>query len=179
MGNFSCVIDIKVKVKRAGICDGVTSTAVWLSSLLQGLSDTYVYMVTIKYSTGFHALRLPHWHSIHFDVFSSISTKLSMVIENAIDYSFSCNSLFIPWVGKCKMLHSRNSTQNSSLFLPYFKRTETLNVFEEHISILSIFDLELMCKFWSQSGHNNQHSKNIHLPVKTIFCNTCTGPSSM
>ena len=108
MGNFSCVIDIKVKVKRAGICDGVTSTAVWLSSLLQGLSDTYVYMVTIKNSTGFHALRLPHWHSIHFDVFSSIKTKLSMVIENAIDYSFSCNSLFMDARGsenaKCYIL---------------------------------------------------------------------------
>ena len=54
--------------------------------------------------------------SIPFSAFFSNETKFSMVIENAIGYSYTCKSI-TRWsygcllVGKCKMLHLRNSMQ--------------------------------------------------------------------
>ena len=44
--------------------------------------------ITIKICIGLNAVSLPLWRSISFRRFSSNPTKVSKVIENAVDYSF-------------------------------------------------------------------------------------------
>ena len=70
----------------------------------------------------------------NFQILFSNSKNFTLVVENSMDYSFSCKSLSRRshgglWI----MLHFQNSTQNSSLFLSYFKRSEG------HIFNFSIF----------------------------------------
>ena len=109
-------------------------------------SDAYT-SIYIKISIGFNSLSL-------LLCFSSNPTKFSAVSVHAMGYNSSCKSIIrrshgCLWDGRCKMLYFRNSTQNPSLFLAYFKRSERWNVFEEHIFNLSIFCNWYDEKFWT------------------------------
>ena len=84
-------------------------------------------------------------------------------------YSFKCK---LPIrrshgvAGKYKMLHFRNSTQNSVYFSLIF-RSETLNVFEEHIFNLSVFGCSPFATDMRSFGHTNHHLKIMHVSVNT------------
>ena len=122
---------------------------------------------------GLSALSLPLLGMITLDFFFKFN-KFSAVIENAVGYNFLCKSLIrqslgCPLVGKCKMLHFRNSTQKIKFISPFFKRSEKRNVFEEHIFNLSIFIRNPFVTVMVSSGHNNLHKKSMQFSIKKQY----------
>ena len=127
------------------ICSYIDSS--WYASgpIRRCLFIQYIIHFDTHHFKDFHrvqSLSLPIWHSIpltSFFKFCEIFSGNFMQWASFLRKSLTRRSHGYPLVEKYKMLLFRISPKKSSLFLPYFKRSATWNVFEEHIINLSIF----------------------------------------
>ena len=105
--------------------------------------------------------------------FFSNSTKLWVVIENALGYSFSCKSLTrrfheCLWVEKCKMSHFRNFTPKNQVYFSDISKDQKYKMFLRNIFFnLSIFGWNLFVTEIIPSGYNYYHLKSMDFYVKS------------
>ena len=124
----------------------------------------------------------------NFQCFSSNSTKFSVVVENAVGFSYSCKSLTRRshgslLVGKCKMLHFQKSTKKFKLISNSFQKIRNMKcVWGTYFQPFNIWLYPFVTDMRS-SWHNYRHLIIMHFSVKTIFVFShqlaYTGPSSM